>query len=76
MEIAVSARKHGVADRDILHAIAFPIREVRQCDVDRVLIIGAEAACRLLEVVVLDPDEDDPVVVHAMELRPKFRRFL
>lgn len=39
------------------------------------LVIGADAAGRLLEVVVLDPDED-PVVIHAMPLRPKLYRYL
>jgi len=42
---------------------------------DRVLVIGADSAGRLLEVVVLDPD-DDPVAIHAMPLRPKFYRYL
>jgi hypothetical protein len=39
------------------------------------LVIGADSTGRLLEIVVLDPD-DDPVVIHAMALRPKFYRFL
>jgi len=42
---------------------------------DRVLVIGADSAGRLLEVVVLDPD-DDPVAIRAMPLRPKFYRYL
>lgn len=75
MEIADSARKHGVADADILHAIAVPMRQIRQGE-DRVLIIGADRGGRLLEVVVIDPDTDDPAVVHAMALRRKFHRFL
>ena len=40
------------------------------------LIIGVDTAGRLLEIVVLDPDSDDPVVIHAMPLRRKFRGFL
>jgi hypothetical protein len=39
------------------------------------LIIGADRAGRLLEIVVLDPD-DDPVVIHAMPLRQKFYDYL
>jgi len=74
VHIAESARRHGVADQDVLAAIAVPLRLVRQ-GVDRVLVIGADSAGRLLEVVVLDPD-DDPVVIHAMPLRPKFHRYL
>lgn len=74
MEIAHSARRHGVADQDILATVSVPLRVVRQGG-DRVLVIGADSAGRLLEVVVLDPD-DDPVAIHAMPLRPKFYRYL
>lgn len=75
MEIAWSARKHGVADHDILHALNVPLRLVQQGD-DRVLLIGADTTGRLLEIVVLDPDSDDAVVIHAMALRPKLYDYL
>jgi hypothetical protein len=42
---------------------------------DRVLIIGPDRAGRLLEVVVIDPD-DDPAAIHAMPLRRKFYDYL
>jgi hypothetical protein len=58
----------------MLHATLVPLRLVRQGD-DRVLIIGADRTGRLLEIVVLDP-EDDPVIIHAMTLRPTFYRYL
>lgn len=74
MEIAESARRHGVADDDIRAAIAVPLRLVRQGD-DRLLVIGADTTGRLLEIVVLDP-EDEPVAIHAMPLRPKFYCYL
>lgn len=74
MEIAESARAHGVADEDIRHAVRIPFRRVAQ-GTDRVLIIGPDRVGRLLEVVVIDP-EDDPAVIHAMPLRRKFYRYL
>jgi hypothetical protein len=74
VEIADSARKHGIADEDIRHAVQVPFRWLRQGD-DRVLVIGADRAGQLLEVVVLDP-EDEPVAIHAMRLRPKFYDYL
>jgi len=74
VEIADSARRHGVADEEIRAAVSVPLRIVRQGD-DRVLVIGADTAGRLLEVVVLDPYQD-PVAIHAMQLRPKFYRYL
>jgi hypothetical protein len=75
MEIADSARKHGVADDDMHHAVAQSMRVVRQGSADRVLVIGPDRVGALLELVVLDPDTE-PVIIHAMELRPKFYRFL
>jgi hypothetical protein len=75
VQIADSARKHGVADEDITHAVRNPIRLV--AGEGRVLVIGPDRAGRLLEVVVLDDDPDEePVIIHAMALRPKFRDYL
>lgn len=75
MDIADSARKHGVLDEDILHAIRLPIRVVPGAGRD--LVIGADRTGRLLEIVVLDDDpEDEPIVIHAMLLRPKFYPYL
>lgn len=75
MEIAHSARKHGVADDDMRHAIALAVRVVRQGSAERVLVIGPDRVGALLEIVVLDPDTE-PVIIHAMPLRSKFYRFL
>lgn len=74
MEIADSARRHGVADEDIRAAVSVALRLVLQ-DEERVLVIGADTVGRLLEVVVLDPF-GEPVAIHAMPLRPKFYRYL
>lgn len=45
-------------------------------DEDLTMLIGAGPNRTLLETGVLDLDGDDPVVIHAMPLRPKFYRFL
>lgn len=75
VEIADSARKHGVRDEDIDHAVRNPLRVVSSEGRD--LVIGADGSGRLLEVVILDDDPDEePVVIHAMPLRPKFHRYL
>jgi hypothetical protein len=79
MRITESARKHGVADEDRLHAITMAIRVVAH-DYDdeiRSLVIGADRAGRLLELVVVDDDETAaPRIIHADVLRPKFYRYL
>lgn len=74
-EIADNARKHGVSDADMVHALRVPLRLVRQDD-GRVLYIGADTGGRLLEIVVVDVDSDEPAIIHAMPLRPKFYRYL
>jgi hypothetical protein len=75
VEIADSARKHGVGDEDIRHAIRNPLRLLAGDGRD--LVIGADRAGRLLEIVVLDDDPDEePIVIHAMALRSKFHRYL
>ena len=43
---------------------------------DRIGFIGVDRSGRHLELVVLDPDGDEPTVIHAMALRPKFYRYL
>lgn len=74
MDIAESARKHGVADEDIRHAVQLALRVVSQ-EPERLLMIDPDRHGQLLEVVVIDPD-DAPVAIHAMTLRRKFYRFL
>jgi len=75
MEIADSARKHGVRDEDIEHALRNPLRVV--AGEGRDLVIGADRTGRFLEVVVLDDDpNEEPVVIRAMPLRSKFHDYL
>ena len=73
MRIVASARKHGVADEDILHAVAHPLRTCTdQGDFDLVMVVGpARSGVVLIEVGVVD-DEDDPRGGHAQPARRKF----
>lgn len=73
MQIADGAHKHGVLDEDILHALRNPLRV--DAGAERDLVISADRAGRLLDVIVLDDDpEEEPI--HAMSLWPKFRNHL
>ena len=69
-----SARKHGLPDRSILHAISIAFRVVR-IETDLVLIIGPDENGQLLEIIVVDPD-DDARIIHAMPLRRRFMHYL
>ena len=77
MEIHDSARRHGVADQDILHAIdhALAIEDAGQ-DPDRWLVIGPDTAANLLEVVVMITAEGSQIAIHPMPTREKYARLL
>lgn len=75
MEIADSARKHGISDDAMLHAVRNPLRVIEQ-EYDgeiRQLVIAADHTARLLELVVL---ADKALIIHADVLRPKFYDYL
>ena len=71
-----SARKHGVADADILHAWRNQLRyvELERNGVIQYLTIGPDRSGRLLELIV--PSDEPLRIIHAMRLREKFYRYL
>lgn len=77
VEIHRSARRHGVVDDDITHAIAhrLVIDDLGE-EPDRWLVIGPDRAGNLLEIVVLISSDGDEFVIHAMSMRPKYRKLL
>lgn len=68
MEIADSARRHGISDDDILHGIRNPVRD--RLVADRLVVICTDSTGRWLELVVM-VDQDEPTVIHAMFARDK-----
>ena len=76
MEVLSSARRHGVADEDIEHAVAraLAVEEIGE-DPLRYLVLGPDRAGNLLELVVLDRPQG-PAVIHAMAMRKQYRRLL
>ena len=75
MRIGEPARNHGIADPDMEHAVRHARRRIRM-DEDLTMLLGPSTSGTLLEIGVLGLDSDDPVIIHAMSLRPKFHRFL
>ena len=74
MEVHQSARKHGVEDDDLLQAathylIAYTIDDDRPT---RELRLGFDTTGRLLETVVLLPNDGAELVIHAMKARPQY----
>jgi uncharacterized DUF497 family protein len=77
VEIRDSARKHGIADADMLHAIKNPIR-YREQDYDgeaRIFIIGPDRTGRFLELVIVPADEPSRII-HADILQPNHYNYL
>jgi len=70
--IAPSARRHGLTDRDIVHAYDHPI-QVFDLDDGLTMLMGPNPAGALMEIGVVG-SQTGPVVVHAMRARPKFLR--
>ena len=75
MEIHPSARKHGIADEDIEHAMRHALAIDDQND-DTRLYLGPSRSADLLEVVTIVRDDGSELAIHAMTMRPSYRRLL
>jgi len=71
VDIEASARKHGVTDEDMLHALRHHWRAFDTDDPWVTLFIGPDLKGRPLEVGVV-ADEAGTAVIHAMSARGKF----
>jgi hypothetical protein len=75
MEIHPSARRHETADEDIEHAVTNAMVIYDQDD-DARLYLGPARNAALLEVVTIVRDDGSELAIHAMKMRPKYRRLL
>jgi hypothetical protein len=75
VEIDPAARKHGIADEDIEHAVTHAMATDDQED-DTRLYLGPARSADLLEVVTIIRDDGSELAIHAMKMRPKYRRLL
>ena len=71
MEIKASARKHGVRDGDMLHALRHHWRHIDTDDPEVTILIGPSTTGEPLEVAVLRHHEG-AAIIHAMSARRKF----
>lgn len=76
MEIRASARKHGISDDAIRHAINNAIVAITRPDQpDFTMLVGPDTRAALLEVGVLETDDQD-YVIHAMVAREKYLKMI
>jgi hypothetical protein len=75
VEIHPSARKHGIADEDIEHAVENAM-SIDERDDDTRLYLGPALDAELLEVVTIVRDNGSELAIHAMPMRPNYLRLL
>lgn len=74
IEILATARKHGMADEDILHALRNAVFDYpNQGDHELTMAVGpARNGVTMVEVGYLSSEDGFLVVVHAMRARRKY----
>ena len=75
MEIHPSARKHGIADGDLTHAVTHAMAIDDQDD-DTRLYLGPARNADMLEVVTIVRDDGSELAIHAMKMRSRYQRLL
>jgi hypothetical protein len=75
--IEPTARRHGVGDEDIRHALMHPAYvgddpDALDPNIPMTLILGSDHAGNRLELAALIADDGTVVVVHAMPMRTKY----
>ena len=75
-EIHPSARKHDVADDEIVHAVEHALGVFDYEDDDRRLYLGPDRAANLLEVVTVMRADNTELVIHAMPMQSTYEPLL
>ncbi len=78
MDIHRTARKHGISDADLRHAVehALWVGDLEGGAPLRVLYLGPDRAGNLLDVVVIERDDGSELAIHAMKMRRGYRELL
>lgn len=76
MEIYESARKHGISDEDIEHAVDRALVVADEEEAGRVLYLGPDRAANLLEIVSVVREDGTEIVIHAMPMRRMYEPLL
>jgi hypothetical protein len=75
LKVHNAARKHGISDQDIKHAVNHAMSIDDRDDGTR-LYLGPARDADLLEVSTITRVGSAEIAIHAMRMRPKYRRIL
>jgi hypothetical protein len=75
VDVRPAARKHGVADDDIEHAMTHAM-VIEDQDDDTRLYLGPCRNAQLLEIVSIVRNDGSQLVIHAMAMGAKYLRLL
>jgi len=75
LDIYSSARRHGIADEDIDHAVGHAVASAED-EEGKVLYLGPDRAGNLLEVVSVIREDGSELVIHAMAMRKTYESLL
>jgi hypothetical protein len=77
MIIVESARKHGISDKDIEFVYENPITSMTSQEKPVVVMLfGFDTIGRGVEVAYITNDDEDDIVIHAMKIRPIYKKHL
>jgi hypothetical protein len=75
LRIHPAARKHGISDADIRHAVKHALTIEDSEDWTR-LYLGPGRNAALLEIITVTRDRRAEMAIHAMKMRPRSSRIL
>lgn len=75
VDIYQSARKHGVSDDDIEHAVDHALVAAEEDD-GKVLYLGPDSTGNLLEIVTVARHDGTEIAIHAMKMRRTYEPLL
>ena len=77
MIIRDSARKHGISDLDISYVYEYAVNTILLNDSkDMVMAFGFDSIGRGLEIGYITNSRDEDVIIHAMKIRPSYKKHL
>jgi len=75
LDVYASARRHGIADKDIEHVVQHALIAAED-EEGKVLYLGPDRAGNLIEVVSVIREDGSVLIIHAMPMRRIYESLL